>query len=286
MAHILNPFSYFNDNFEMDDIKIIYWPHTLDEMPRIHESSYDYYASISADVSNYIEKDWAAQCAKKPLENEPLVSVKGIHLEDGTLHVVPVDYKAWKTTGKKDFYQQYGKHDIPNPLNVQMLVETKDEHLILGPRPGKNVLQVPGGMLQGEADRTLGHIDIKKAAIREFHEEIAPLPVSQVSFLGTSFYAGRVLSTLYLMGQIGLNADEVASWRQEHKQDIKDFKDMPEICTIPATPERISDTLKNQKLQETAMIALLLFGRKYFGRHWLRRNINMKVVADHLQNGR
>ena len=278
----LNPFSYFNPDFKMDDIKIVYIPSdTKKIIPSIKE--YECHYDVSNEVQTYIEQTWTAECTKKTLENEPLVSVRFIDMENGQLEVTPVEYKTWKTTAKKDFYTQFGNKDIPNPLNVQSLIQTKEGQLIFGPRPGKDTLQLPGGMLDTISDRENGHISPAKAAIREFQEEVVPLPVRDIEFLGTSFYAGRVLSTMFMTGKIEMKAEELNPYRIQYAEKIKDYKEFPTAEFIKATPQDIQDALQHKKMQETAMIALLLFGAQNFGKKWFHQNCPTKMLAKHLQ---
>lgn len=279
----LNPFTYFNADFPMDDIKIVYMPQQAIREPAVTECAFHYYESVSPDVARYIDRKWADENAKKPLQNEPIVSVRFVNLETGDLETAPMDYKAWKTTGKKDFYDQFGNKDMPNPLNVQALVQTKDDQLILGPRPGKETLQVPGGMLKGDTDRVQNKIAPAQAAVREFQEEVAPVPVNDVTFLGTSFYAGRILSTLFMTGKIELSAAELKAYRAQNKDKIKDFDDLPDVTFVPAEPQSVSETLKTAKMQETAYIALLLFGHQQFGKAWFNAHCPDRFLADHLR---
>ena len=281
----LNLYTYFNKDFPMDDIKIVYMPQQTvpASEPTVTECSFHYYDSVSPEVTRYIDQKWAAENAKKPLQNEPIVSVRFVNLENGELETAPMDYKAWKTTGKKEFYDQFGNKDIPNPLNVQTLVQTKDNQLILGPRPGKETLQVPGGMLKSDTDRVDGQISPAKAAVREFREEVAPVPVNDVAFLGTSFYAGRILSTVFMTGKIDLKAEELKAYRAHNKDKIQDFEDLPDLAFVPAEPEQVSETLKTCKMQETAYIALLLFGHQQFGKTWFKANCPARFLADHLR---
>lgn len=279
----LNPFSYFNPDFKMDDIKIVYMPSNKNlTVPSIQE--YECHYNLSNEVQAYIDKTWMSECAKKTLQNEELVSVRFIDIENGQLEVTPAEYKTWKTTAKKDFYTQFGNKDIPNPLNVQSLVQTQDKQLIFGPRPGKDTLQLPGGMLDTILDREEnGLISPAKGAIREFQEEVAPLPVQDIEFLGTSFYAGRVLSTMFMTGKIEMKAEELNPYRIQYAEKIKDYKEFPTAEFIKATPQDIQDALQHKKMQETAMIALLLFGAQNFGKKWFHQNCPTKMLAKHLQ---
>ena len=292
MNEKIAPFHYFNPDFLIEDIKIVYLPQPGQTQPEIKEYSYNYYDEVSSDVKEYIEKTWNEENLKEiekkgtSLKNEPLVSVQFINIDNGDLDVTPIDYKAWKTTGKKRFYEQHGNSAIPNPLNVQSLIETADEKVILGPRPGKETLQVPGGMLDALNDRTGGKIDLSKAATREFHEEIAPIPIKDMQFLGTSFYAGRVLSTVFMTGKVDITADELEKYRQENSDKIKDFKDFSQIECIDAKPKEIEHALQTKKMQETAFIALLLFGCQKFGKEWFAKNVPAQILAKHLQKTR
>ena len=94
----LNPYTYFNKDFSMDDIKIVYMPHQTvpASEPTVTECSFHYDDSVSPEVTRYIDQKWAAENAKKTLQNEPIVSVRFVNLENGELETAPRDYKVRK----------------------------------------------------------------------------------------------------------------------------------------------------------------------------------------------
>lgn len=284
----ITPFHYFDGNFSMSDIKIIYVPQQGQAVPQI--TSYDATLAEPVDkIKEYIDSKWQQESDKelkktgKPLQDETLVSVATIDLDSGDLDVIPTKYKRWKTTAKKEFYSQFGNIDIPNPLNVQTLVKTTDGQFVLGPRPGKDTLQLPGGMVNiSDFRQTRTNNPLTIAAFREFNEEVAPIPVLNPSFLGTSFYAGRVLTTVFVMGEIEMSVDELMEYRQKNSEKIKDLKEFPSIESIGATKREMEVAIHGLKMQETAMIALLLYGHQNFGPQWIKRHCPPQMMAAHL----
>ena len=271
---LLNPYTYLNPTFDMSDIRIIYAPERA-VMPKASVFMRSVQAQLPPEETHAIEAEWAKALAKEPLQNEDTVSVRFINLETGDLKVAPSDYKSWKTTAKKGFYKRFGSLYIPNSLNVQMLAETQDGALVLGTRPPKEdgkvpAFQVPGGMLT-MADAKDGHIAPEVAAAREFSEEVGPLPLKNMAYLGASFYAGRVITTLYYTAQLAMTAKELTAWRQANQGEIKDFKAFPEEHYVPMTDQGIREARETGRLRETAEVGLLLKGRQKLGLEWFRR---------------
>ena len=271
---LLNPYTYINPTFDMSDIKIIYAPNGV-VMPKAGIFMRSMQAQLPPEETAAMEAEWAKALAKEPLENEDTVSVRFINLETGDLKVAPSDYKSWKTTAKKGFYKRFGDMYIPNALNVQMLAETADGQLVLGTRPPKEdgkmpAFQVPGGMLT-MADSQNGHIAPEIAAAREFTEEVGPVPVKDIAYLGASFYAGRLITTLYYTAQLAMTADELTAWRQAHQGEIKDFKAFPQEHYVPMTDEGIQKARETGRLRETAEVGLILKGRQKLGSEWFQR---------------
>ena len=271
---LLNPYTYVNPTFDMSDIRIIYAPDKA-VMPKAGIFMASMQANLPPEETKAIEAEWAKALAKEPLENEDIVSVRFINMETGDLRVAPADYKSWKTTAKKGFYKRFGDMYIPNSLNVQTLAETEDGYLVLGTRPPKEdgklpAFQVPGGMLT-MADAKDGHIAPEVAAVREFSEEVGALPVKDVAYLGASFYAGRIITTLYYTAQLAMTAEELSFWRQAHQDEIKDFKAFPKEHYVPMTDQGIKEARDTGRLRETAEVGLLLKGRQKLGEEWFRR---------------
>ena len=171
---------------------------------------------------------------------------------------------------------------IPNILNVQMIAETSDHYAVLGDRPPKEggklpAFQVPGGRLNPN-DQTEGHIAPDKGAVREFEEEVGPLPIEKVSFLGASFYAGRVITTLYYTAQLAMTAKEVSAWREKHKAEIKDYKAFPQEHFVNLTAEGIQAARDSKRLRETAEVGLLLKGKQSLGNQWFVQNCPKRML--------
>jgi len=271
---LLNPYTYINPTFDMSDIKIIYTP-GVPVMPKASIFMGSTQKRLPPEETAAVEAEWAKALAKEPLVNEDTVSVRFIDLETGDLKVAPSDYKSWKTMAKKGFYKRFGDLYIPNALNVQMLAETADGKLVLGTRPPKEdgkqpAFQVPGGMLT-MADAKDGHIAPEVAATREFSEEVGRISMQDVAYLGASFYAGRVITTLYYTAKLGMTAGELTAWRQENQADIKDFKAFPQEHYVPMTDQGIQAARESGRLRETAEVGLLLKGRQKLGPEWFRR---------------
>ena len=118
------PFHYFDGNFSMSDIKIIYIPQAGQVTPKLTYTT-DYSTEESPEVKAYVDAKWREENEKelaktgKTLQNESLVSVSFLNADNGDLDVKAEEYKSWKTKAKKDYYQKFGNADIPNPLNVR-----------------------------------------------------------------------------------------------------------------------------------------------------------------------
>ncbi len=279
----LNPLSYFNPDFDMNDIKIVYIPPKNKHFPVIHESLYKLH--IPTEAQKFIDESWVQECAKKMRPNEILANVRFINIENGDLEIAPEEYKIWKITAQKEFCDKFGNNFVPNPLNVQSLIQTSDKQLILGPHPERGTLQLPGGMINIRTDRKNGKISLTKGAVREFQEEIGLIPISNMRLLGTSFYAGRVLSTVFMTGKINISAKQLEIWRSKNINKIKDYKDFPKLEFIKANKSNIEKAIQTKKIQETTLIALLLLGAQNFGHKWLCKTCAPKMLAFHLQFG-
>lgn len=80
----------------MDDIKIVSVPQQAPQKPVVTKSAFHYYESVSPDVACYINRKWADENTKKPLQNELIVSARFVNLETGDLETAPMDYKVRK----------------------------------------------------------------------------------------------------------------------------------------------------------------------------------------------
>ena len=273
---IFNPYEHVDPNFDMSKIKIIYTPTDPAQLPRATTAFASLQANLPPEETTVRDEEWQRACAKEPLEDEPIVSVRFVDMKNGDLKVAPAQYRDWKTMAKKGFYQSFGRMYIPNILNVQMLAETSDHYLVLGDRPPKEdgklpAFQVPGGTLNPN-DRQGDHIAPEKGAMREFEEEVGKVPIKGVSFLGASFYAGRIITTLYYAAELAMTAKELTKWRTEHKEDIKDFKAFPKEHFVPLTPEGIQAARDTKRLREPAEVGLLLKGKQTLGNAWFNQN--------------
>ena len=165
---------------------------------------------------------------------------------------------------------------IPNALNVQLLAQTEDNQIVLGARPPKEngklpAFQVPGGMVK-LTDGRGGCISPDHSAIRDFREEVGDLPLRDVFYLGASFYAGRVLTTLYYTAYLAMNACELTAWRRRNKSKSQNYQAFPQEYYVPATKKGICDARLSGHLRETADVGLLLKGRELFGSAWFQKN--------------
>lgn len=268
----INPYSLLNPTFDIHDIHIIHLPNTGTIHPKVTLSMAT--TDLPAEEKQAIESAWDKVTEKEPLSNEDIVSVRFMDLTTGEVKGALSDYKTWKTTAQQSFYQRFGALYIPNALNVQLLAQTADNFLIFGTRPPKSAdklpaLQVPGGMLTRH-DMINNHISPKTAACREFHEEVGNIPLINVSYLGATFYPGRVLTTLYYTAQVSFTAHDLNTWRIENKEHIKDFDAFPETHFVPVTPAGIKQVLASNRLRETAQAGLLLKGRQVLGDKWFQ----------------
>lgn len=279
---IFNPYEHLDGHFNPAKIKIIYTPTDDAVMPKASVAFASLQAHLPPEEITMRETEWEKAIAKEPLENEPLVSVRFVDMETGDLKVAPAQYKDWKTMAKKSFYHAFGDMYIPNVLNVQMLAETSDHYLVLGDRPPKEngklpAFQVPGGTLNPN-DKRDNYIAPDKGAIREFEEEVGKVPVENVSFLGTSFYAGRVITTLYYAAQLAMTAKELTAWREKNKDTIKDYKAFPKEHFVPLTSEGIKAARDSKRLRETAEVGLLLKGKQTLGDQWFKQNCPKRML--------
>ena len=165
---------------------------------------------------------------------------------------------------------------IPNSLNVQLLAQTEDNQIVLGTRPPKEngklpAFQVPGGMVK-MSDAWDGCISPDRSAVREFREEVGDLPVRDVSYLGASFYAGRVITTLYYAAYLVMDSRELTAWRRRNRNNIQDYQAFPQEYYVPATAQGIHNARQSGRLRETAEVGLLLKGRELLGNDWFRKN--------------
>ena len=280
---LFNPYEHVNPNFDMSAIKIIYTPTDTSQLPKATVAFASLQAALPPEETAVRDEEWNRACAKEPLTNEPIVSLRFVDTATGDLKVAPAQYKDWKTMSKKSFYQAFGRMYIPNIVNVQMIAETSDHFLVLGDRPPKEsgklpAFQVPGGTLS-PTDQTDGHIAPDKGAVREFTEEVGPLPIKKVSFLGASFYAGRIITTLYYAAQLSMTAQEVSAWRTEHKDEIKDFSAFPKEHFVPLTPEGIQAARDSKRLRETAEVGLLLKGKQSLGNQWFAQHCPKRMLG-------
>lgn len=274
---IYNPYENIDPRFDMSKIKIIYAP--LDGgayLPRAKQVFKSLQANLPPEEVVARDAEWAKANAKEPLQNEQMVSVRFVDTANGDLKVAPAEYRDWKTMAKKGFYKSFGDMYIPNSLNVQMLVQTADNYLVLGDRPPKEngkqpAFQIPGGMLD-TTDKRDGVLAPDVAARRELKEELGDVPVKNVSFLGTSFYAGRVITTLYYTAQLAMTAKELTAWREANKDKIKDHKEFPKEHYVPLTEQGIADARASKRLRETAEVGLILKGKQVLGEEWFAKN--------------
>lgn len=278
---LLNPYQYIDTDFDMRKIKILHIPTDYTQMPKVTVSFKSLQDNLPPQEFEARAFEWQTACQKEPLENEPLVSVRFINLESGDLNVAPTQYKDWKTMAKKGFYNKFGAMYIPNALNVQILPKTTDDYLVLGDRPAKKIgklpsYQIPGGMLN-QADQRAGKIAPDLSAVRELTEEVGNVPIQKVSYLGASFYAGRVLTTLYYVAELSMTAKELSSWREQNKDHIRDFDAFPKEHFVPLTQKGIKTALDSGRLRETAQVGLLLKGKKAFGNEWFIKNCPKKI---------
>lgn len=278
---LLNPFQYLEADFDMHKIKIVHTPADYTQMPKVTVSFKSLQNNLPPQEFDTRAFEWQTACQKEPLENEALVSVRFINLENGDLNVAPTCYKDWKTMAKKEFYNKFGDMYIPNALNVQIVPKTTDDYLVLGDRPVKKIgdlplYQIPGGMLN-QADLWRGKIAPDLSAVRELKEEVGDVPVRKVSYLGASFHAGRVLTTLYYVAELSMTAMELSRWREKNKDHIRDFDAFPTEHFVPLTQKGIKEALNSGRLRETAQVGLLLKGKKTFGNKWFIENCPQKI---------
>ena len=277
----VSPFHYFDGHFGTENIKIIYLPQQGQGIPVIVQNNFQV-NQLSTEIESYIINLWKQQVLKFNLKNELLASVVSIDMQNGNLDVIPTEYRQWKIMAEKSFCEKFGSANIPVPLNVQSVIQTLDGQLVFGPRPGKDTLQLPGGMFNVAIDlyKTRRLNPIASAALREFREKIAPLAVFQPEFLGTSFYSGCVLTTVFVSGKIELAADDLFEYRIENKNKIKDFNDFPQVECIGNTQREIETALYTQKMHETTKVGLLLYGHKQFGPKWLQKHCPVQMMSE------
>ena len=279
MTQLLNPYRYLKPDFNMSEIKVIDLPDDTTHYPQAYVSVAQLSYQMPPEETDAVEKAWHKALAKEPLADEPILSVRFFNRAERSFILAPDQYKVWKTAAKKDFYAQFGSGYIPNLMNVQMLAETADHQIVLGTRPPKDkgkmpALQVPGGMVSTYdkwAAFSAGKINPESGAIREFYEEVGYVP-RHISYLGASFYAGRVITTLYYTAELAVTAAELTQYRQDNRDVIKGFDEFPQEYYVPATDAGIRAARQTGRLRETAEVGLLLKGRELLGPAWFNRN--------------
>ena len=275
--YLIKPYSYLNSKFDKGDIRIIHMPsENQKDLPFAIVSAANLSATLPPEETQVIADAWMNELKKEALQNEGIVSVRFIEAKKGILRVAPADYRTWKTTAKKGFYDRFGCMYIPNSLNVQLLAQTEDNQIVLGTRPSKEngqlpAFQVPGGMVK-MSDAWDGSISPDRSAVREFREEVGDLPVRDVSYLGASFYAGRVITTLYYAAYLVMDSRELTAWRRRNRNNIQDYQAFPQEYYVPATAQGIHNARQSGRLRETAEVGLLLKGRELLGNDWFRKN--------------
>lgn len=279
---IFNPYEHIDPNFDMSKIKIIYMPTDYAQLPKTTVNFASLQANLPPEEVQARDAEWNKACAKESLQDEQMVSARFVDMKNGDIKAAPAQYKDWKTMAKKGFYKSFGDMYIPNMVNVQMLVETSDHYLVLGDRPPKEngklpAFQVPGGTLSPN-DKRDDHIAPDLGAMREFHEEVGNVPVKNVSYLGASFYAGRVITTLYYTAQLAMTARELSQWREENKEQIKDYQAFPKEHFVPLRDEDIQAVRKTGRLRETAEVGLLLKGKQSLGNAWFAKNCPKRML--------
>ena len=280
---IFNPYEHVDPAFDAGKIKIIYTPTDYSVLPKATVAFASLQGNLPPEEVAARDTEWERACAKEPLQDEPIVSVRFIDMENGDLKVAPAQYKDWKTMAKKGFFKAFGDMYIPNTANVQMLAETSDHYLVLGDRPPKEngklpAFQVPGGTLT-PTDKVGDHIAPDKGAVREFEEEVGKLPIKGISFLGASFYAGRIITTLYYAAELAMTAKELTAWREANKDSIKDHSAFPKEHFVPLTPEGIQAARDTKRLRETAEVGLLLKGKQALGEKWFKQNCPKRMLG-------
>ena len=69
-----------------------------------------------------------------------------------------------------------------------------------------------------------------------------------------------------------MTAKELANWRTENRESIKDYKAFPGEHFVPLTPEGIQAARASKRLRETAEVGLLLKGKQALGDAWFNQN--------------
>lgn len=281
---LYNPYEQIDPKFDSSRIKIIYTPTSELYLPKVSLNFSSLQSALPPEEITVRDEAWKKACAKEPLEDEAMISARFIDRNNGDIKGAPARYKDWKTMAKQSFYAKFGDMYIPNMMNVQMLAETKDHYVVLGDRPAKEsgklpAFQVPGGTLS-PTDRRDGYIAPDVGAVREFYEEVGRIHLKNVSYLGTSFYSGRVITTSYYTGTIPMTAAELIKWRESNRKEIKDYAAFPYEFFVPVMG--ITDVMScyKDRLRETAEVGLILKGKQTFGRLWYRANCPYRMRGE------
>jgi len=101
---MFNPYEYVDPRFDMSKIKIIYIPTDYGTLPKATTAFASLQAKLPPEEVAVRDEEWQHACAKEPLEDEPVVSVRFVDMENGNLKVAPAQYRDWKTMAKKGFF--------------------------------------------------------------------------------------------------------------------------------------------------------------------------------------
>ena len=278
MPRLFNPYQYLKADFDPSEIKVIDLPNDATFSPRAYVGIDQLSRRLPPEETQAIAKAWKQTLNKESLVDDTILSVRFLNRTDGSFVLSSDQYKVWKATANKDFYAQFGSGYIPNLLKVQILAETTDHQIVLETRPLKDgeelALRMPGGVVSPDdkwAPFTSSRITPESGAVRRLYEEVGCVP-RHISYLGASFYAGRVITTLYYTAELAVTAAELTQYRQDNRDIIKGFDEFPQEYYVPATDAGIRAARQTGRLRETAEVGLLLKGRELLGPAWFNRN--------------
>jgi 8-oxo-dGTP pyrophosphatase MutT (NUDIX family) len=205
-------------------------------------------------------------------------SVKGQVL---FLELQNTSYKYLVGTGDREFISSFGHKETANPLSVGAVVVTSDNRFVVGKRrndlyfnPGK--YSIIAGTMDREKDFTDGKPDPFRAVLRELLEEkgVNQNSIREILCLGLIYNVDYNQS--YLPFSIVLGVSSQALMNSFPQED-----EFENFVYVKVDKESVLNFLaeNRDRVSQTCMGNILLFGRKVFGGAWLR-NASSRLRID------
>lgn len=273
MKDVVYPAEFVDRNNPLSFHKLnVFYYSRKNTLPIIRKKQNSYYESIGSKEQSFINDFWKKFVSIAPKAfNGNLARVNEINNVTNEVNVSFVDYKAFISTSKFDFYQN-NVNEVANPLTVTPIIITKDNKLVVGYRKNTKNLQFPGGMLDFFKDGNEQNLYIEKCAQREVQEELCPIKLYGYKYLGASISLKDIFSTLYVYCRTNNTFENILRIRNQQKNDIIDFWEMPEIFSIDLNSTSLCETL-NKKCTGTMYAGIMLLGRRLYGKEWYLTNM-------------